>query len=272
METKICSKCREEKDVSCFSVDSRHSDGLYSSCKDCCNLDNGKKRKLLSPEQKERKRKTKRDYEKANPDKKKQWDVTYREKHKEKLAEKKKLYYLGHKEELAQYKRDYYEKNKDAIQNYKHQYYLDHMAQEKLRAKNYYDDNRILVNARLVEHRRNNNQVRIAHNERSLMGRALNRRSEGGRLRKLIGCSLGDFLKHLESLWDENMDWSNYGKGIGKWTIDHIIPLAWFNLENEEERLRAFHYSNTQPMWYSQNASKSDRYSGDHKKNIINIK
>jgi hypothetical protein len=265
MKVKICSKCGIEKDVSCFSPDNRHSDGLYSGCRKCCNDNNKQARKLWSTEKKIVKRKKKHDYEKANIDKKKRWDATYRKNHKKEIGLRKRLYYLDHKDELTQYKKDYYEKNKETIREYKHQYYLDHIEQEKLRAKEYYDNNRDAVNKRIVEYKKNNIQVRIAHNGRSVMRRAIKTKSEGGRFHKLIGCSLEDFLSHLSLLWDESMDWSNYGMGVGKWTVDHVIPLEWFDLEKEEDQLRAFHYSNTQPMWYSQNASKSNRYSGKYK-------
>ena len=38
METKICSKCKEEKGVCEFRKDKQKKDGLYPSCKDCCKL------------------------------------------------------------------------------------------------------------------------------------------------------------------------------------------------------------------------------------------
>ena len=36
MEKKICSKCKEEKDICEFRIDKQKKDGLYSSCKLCC--------------------------------------------------------------------------------------------------------------------------------------------------------------------------------------------------------------------------------------------
>jgi hypothetical protein len=35
------------------------------------------------------------------------------------------------------------------------------------------------------------------------------------------------------------MTWSNYGRGLGKWSIDHITPLDSFNLINKEQFLKA---------------------------------
>ena len=69
----------------------------------------------------------------------------------------------------------------------------------------------------------------------------------------LLGCSIADFKRHIESLWVSGMTWENYGK---QWQIDHIRPLASFDLRNENEQLQAFHFSNTQPLWSADNLKK----------------
>ena len=71
-----------------------------------------------------------------------------------------------------------------------------------------------------------------------------------------LGCSVDEFRAHLESKFSEGMTWSNW-KHDG-WHIDHIIPLSSFNLEDPAEFRKAFHYSNTQPLWASDNQSKRD--------------
>ncbi len=48
------------------------------------------------------------------------------------------------------------------------------------------------------------------------------------------------------------MSWEN----MNKWEIDHIRALAKFNLSNISEQMKAFHYSNTQPLWRFENRSK----------------
>ena len=54
------------------------------------------------------------------------------------------------------------------------------------------------------------------------------------------------------------MSWENYGS---EWHIDHIVPLKYDNptLEQTIERL---HYTNTQPLWATENISKGNRYIG----------
>ena len=62
----------------------------------------------------------------------------------------------------------------------------------------------------------------------------------------------------LQEHFTDGMDWNNYGRGEGKWQVDH--ELAFFDETNpattEEEVLRRFHYTNTQPMWWKDNVSK----------------
>lgn len=80
--------------------------------------------------------------------------------------------------------------------------------------------------------------------------------------KELLGCSFEEAKLHIESLWLPGMDWSNYGHGKGKWCIDHIIPCAMFDLTKLEDQQKCFHYTNLQPLWYSDNAKKSSIYEG----------
>lgn len=72
-----------------------------------------------------------------------------------------------------------------------------------------------------------------------------------------LGCDIATFKIHIESQFEEAMNWNNYGE----WHIDHIIPIKYNNptLEEVAERL---HYTNTQPMWANENMSKNNRYIG----------
>ena len=58
---------------------------------------------------------------------------------------------------------------------------------------------------------------------------------------------------YFESLFQEGMTWDN----MGKWHIDHIIPLS--GTETEEEVMRLCHYRNLQPLWAEDNWEKSDK-------------
>jgi len=72
-----------------------------------------------------------------------------------------------------------------------------------------------------------------------------------------LGCSIEELKYYLESLFQPGMSWDNYG--FYGWHIDHKIPLASFDLSDEQQRLKACHYTNLQPLWAKDNLSKADK-------------
>jgi hypothetical protein len=76
------------------------------------------------------------------------------------------------------------------------------------------------------------------------------------RVKIALGCSIPDFRKYLESRFQPGMDWSNWDrKG---WHIDHVRPLASFDLTDPEQLKKACHFTNLQPLWAVDNLRKSD--------------
>jgi hypothetical protein len=75
-----------------------------------------------------------------------------------------------------------------------------------------------------------------------------------------IGCAWDEFIIYIEKLFQPGMNWGNWGRGPGKWNMDHIKPLALFDLENEEEQKKACHYTNLQPLWAFDNLSKGAKW------------
>lgn len=85
--------------------------------------------------------------------------------------------------------------------------------------------------------------------------------------RQLIGCSIGEFRMHIESKMEKSMNWENYGT---VWHIDHIIPCAKFNLVEDQEIKRCFHWTNMRPLYASQNLREKDRR-GIHQQQFLLI-
>lgn len=101
---------------------------------------------------------------------------------------------------------------------------------------------------------------KIAHALRHRMWMVLHGKKKMQPTLSYLGCTRNEFRLHLETLFKPGMDWTNHG--IKGWHIDHKRPLASFcfiredGLVDEDELRRAMHYTNLQPLWYWENASK----------------
>ncbi len=104
------------------------------------------------------------------------------------------------------------------------------------------------------KYKKENIKVRLKCNLRSRLSHALHGNYTRGTVMKLVGCSLQHLKDYLESQFTEGMTWDNYG--LVGWHMDHIIPCASFDLTNEEEQRKCFHYTNLQPLWAKDNLRK----------------
>lgn len=68
-----------------------------------------------------------------------------------------------------------------------------------------------------------------------------------------LGMSIPEFRGYIASKFQPGMTWENYGK----WHLDHIHPLALFDLTDDDQARAACHYSNIQPLWAIDNQRKS---------------
>tara|TARA_B100000427_G_C15242549_1_gene478440 strand:- start:147 stop:662 length:516 start_codon:yes stop_codon:yes gene_type:complete len=75
---------------------------------------------------------------------------------------------------------------------------------------------------------------------------------------ELIGCTPLELKAYIEKQFLDGMTWNNYG--LKTWHIDHIKPISKYNLTDPEDIKNAFNYKNLQPLWASDNLSKSNKY------------
>ena len=68
---------------------------------------------------------------------------------------------------------------------------------------------------------------------------------------ELLGCSIIEYRDFLEDLFRDGMSWDNYGdKNLEScWEIDHIRPIARFDIVDKEQQVVAFNWRNTEPLW-----------------------
>lgn len=211
---KTCVNCNTELPFVNFSLTTKSNDGYQTKCKLCVNAYN-------------------KEYYLANKEKIKISSKMYKLKNLNEIKKKNKDYAFKNKEKMLQYKKDYYKNN---FNKYK-QYGIDN--RERLSAQS----------VKLVLHKLKTDPIyRLQFNIRSRIRMAfkLNKAKKCKKSEELLGCSIKIAKEHLESKFLPTMTWKNYGK---YWHIDHIIPCSSFNLVNEEEQKKCFHYSNLQPLF-----------------------
>jgi hypothetical protein len=103
-------------------------------------------------------------------------------------------------------------------------------------------------------------QFRLAHNCRTRINIALRSQLTSKRWRspELLGCTVTQLMEHIEKQFQPGMTWDNWSRD--GWHLDHIRPLSSFDLTDPDQQKRAFHHSNLQPLWASENLSKGDSW------------
>lgn len=203
---KICSKCKIEKNKSEFCEDKKRKDKLCHQCKEC--------RKQSYKDHKEKYKETQK---------------IYREKHKEKYKKYLKEYGEDHKEELKEKSKEYYKKNKERI---------------KENARNYQKENkdeRNIYKKEWIKNKRQDPPYKLRSNISRVINTALknnNSNKRGISCFKKLNYSPEDLKQHLESQFENWMNWDNYGKFSNNkrtWQIDHIIPQSTLPYESMDE-------------------------------------
>ena len=205
----------------------------------------------------------------------------YREKNKEKIRERQKIAHKKHYEankekiqaahkaynelnedEIKKQRRGYYRKNKRKILDYnqdwskKNKEYLK--EKRKSYDKEYYEANKEKRLAYHKNRKKTNLQFKLSCAIRSRLYTCIKDKCKVGSAVKDLGCSVDELIIYLESKFQEGMSWDNW-KHDG-WHIDHIKPLASFDLTDRNQFLEACNYTNLQPLWAKDNFSKGDSY------------
>lgn len=135
-----------------------------------------------------------------------------------------------------------------------------HRNAEKLRARNqqWRDDNPEKARAAATESARNRRK-RIDVRVHDSVGNRLRGSLRSGKdyiaTFDILGYTLDTLMAHLEHQFLKGMSWDNYGS----WHIDHITPLASFDISgmDDPELKRAWCLTNLRPIWAGENLRKS---------------
>lgn len=101
-------------------------------------------------------------------------------------------------------------------------------------------------------------EYKIIKNLRNRIHYAIKTNKKAGHTIDFIMCSIPELKLHIEKQWLAGMTWKNWGRGVGKWNIDHIIPCSFFNMSDPVEQYMCFRWKNLQPLWWEDNRIKSD--------------
>lgn len=181
----------------------------------------------------------------------KQCTIQYYEKHKEELSAQRKQYREGHKKELSVKQKQYRENNPE---------------KEAAKCKKYHQSLAgKLSRKRAKDKRLSTPKGRLDFNISIAICTSLKRKdsSKNGRhWETLVGYTVGGLKKHLESRFEDWMNWDNYGYGEDKWCVDHKRPVVSFNFGSSEhpDFKECWGLKNLQPMRCSENFSKGAKF------------
>jgi hypothetical protein len=166
----------------------------------------------------------------------KKWRDKNPDKHKKQYDSYNKIYKSNNKEYSEEYDKKYRRNNKNSLYKYRKEY-----------------DSRPETKKLIQEQKkRYNEKHKIKLKIKGAFTRRVKRLFENKRVQQksqtlyLLGCSILEYKQYLEKQFLPEMTWDNHGD---IWEIDHIIPCAHFNIEEESEQLKCFHYLNTQPLF-----------------------
>lgn len=224
VKEKQCTKCEKFKLVSEFSKDSKTKDKLYYQCKECTN-------------------KRHKEWYAINKEHKKSYNAKWRKDNKELQKAYGKKSYIKNKEYRDKYIKNWREENKErCIENQK-------------KWKDVNPRYHIEYNKKWFSLSQNRLNATIGR----AIGTVIKDKEQGKHWELLLGYTVGDLMKHLESKFQKDMSWDNYGRN--GWHIDHIIPKSlWkFSNSNDREFKQCWSLANLQPLWAHDNLSKGNR-------------
>lgn len=225
---KKCTKCGVEKNLEEFHRNKKSKDGRTFKCKECVRFYSKSYRK----ENREKIKAYAESWRKDNPG----YRRSYREANKEKLSVWEKAYYESNKEKIAEYAKKYRESNRDKERARREAWReANPDYHNAYRKKRYAEDP---VFRAVIRLRGNANRLGDYKNKKTI---------------ELVGCSPEEFWRRNGSPSVEEL------KDLH---IDHIVPLSWFDLTNEDHVKVACNWTNLQYLSGRDNESKKNRYAG----------
>ena len=211
---KICNKCQIKKDVSYFYKRNGRGDGLSGYLSKCKDC-----QKIHNY-----------NYKSNNTDKYKEYMRQYREENKKKLKEYINNWRIENVDKFQSGRKNWYQKNKEEVVRKNYEYCKNRKSTDPLYKLSRGIKSLILISFKSKFTTKSKKTIEI------------------------LGCSFEEFKLHLESKFDDKMNWQNQGT---YWHMDHIIPIS--SAQTEEDVYRLNHYTNFQPLYWLDNLKKSNK-------------
>lgn len=168
-------------------------------------------------------------------------------KNRAKYIEKSRNRYQETKKERKEYCVEYRKNNKDKIKEAKKKYV--NKNREKIRS---------YIKKYNTKRRKEDTLFKMTNNIRCLVTGSFRRQNSNGftkckKTEEILGCSIEKFVSYIVEQFEPGMTLENHGE----WHLDHIIPLA--TAETNDDIIRLNHYTNFQPLWAKDNLIKGAR-------------
>jgi hypothetical protein len=198
METKVCSKCSENKSVCDFGKSKSSKDGLLYCCKECNN-------------------KRSQHYRKNNPEKILELTRNWTKKNPEWVYNRHKKYRLENSKKINELHTNWLNNNLEKRKEYRRNYKSRKHQQRK-------------------ERRKSDHIFNLTNKMRCRLWKYLTifEVTKKNKTFDIVGCTPKFLKEHLEKQFTKGMTWELFGKHIH---IDHIIPLSSAKTEEELYKL-----------------------------------
>ena len=172
------------------------------------------------------------------------------------------------KARMQKYRKEYRKtaKGLEWIKNYRKSYYEKNCEKLIEKQREYCKNPEVkkLINKRRRQKTATDPQFAIGLRVRGRLSKALKKVGavKSQKTKELLGCSFEFLKEHIESQFKEGMSWENRSS----FHIDHIRPLASFDLTDPKQLKAACHWTNLQPLYPIENIRKGDKYDPYEKK------
>jgi hypothetical protein len=194
-------------------------------------------------------------YRTAHREERLAYDAAYRAAHREERKVYDAARWVTRREEIKAYKAAYYSLHREEIQTYKAAYHAAHREERRAYAVAYDALHREERRARDAARRALDIKFKLTCYLRTRLNAALRNHQKTGSAVHDLGCTIPEFIDYIAAKFQPGMSWDNYGE----WHLDHIKPLAAFDLTDRTQFVEAARFTNYQPLWALDNIRKGAR-------------